>query len=43
MVYNISVLHLPVFKTRKSNAMELFHRVYTAVDIRCNPTDLCDH
>lgn len=33
MVHNISVLHLPVFKTRKSYTMELFYRIYTAVDI----------
>lgn len=33
MVYNISVLHLPVLTIRESYTMELFYRIYTAVDI----------
>lgn len=43
MVYNISVLHLPLLKTGKSHAMELFYRIYTAVDIWCDLINLCDY
>lgn len=33
LVHYISVLHMFVFATGKSNAMELFYRIYTAMDI----------